>query len=73
MISAIVVAFRLSISSLPIISTGEAPSVGLPLIKEPVSYSTNDFVSYDIYNKTTNNNLFIDEYRLNPFILNLFS
>ena len=41
----------------------------IPLIKEPVSYSTNDFVSYDIYNKTTNNNLFIDEYKLNPFIL----
>ena len=36
-ISAIVVAFKLSISSLPIISTGEAPSVGLPLMYEPVT------------------------------------
>ena len=36
-ISAIVVAFKLSISSLLIISTGDAPSVGLALIYEPVT------------------------------------
>ena len=34
--SAMVVAFKLSISSLPMISTGEAPSVGLDLMYEPV-------------------------------------
>ncbi len=36
-ISAIVVAPKASIVSLEIISTGEAPSVALPLMKEPVT------------------------------------